>query len=63
VGSELPLVETDRRDPFIDQARVLPRAEMAEIVDPAREGAATFRTMRPARSRLSETPLPDHSDR
>jgi len=38
VGSELPLVETDRRDPLINQARVLPRAEVTEIVDAAWEG-------------------------
>ena len=33
----LPLVETDRRDPFIDKARILPCAQVAEIGDSAWE--------------------------
>lgn len=37
MSSVLPLVQADRRDPLIDQARVLPRAQMTEVIDPTWE--------------------------
>jgi hypothetical protein len=32
VRAIFPLVQADSRDPFVDQARILPRAQVAEVI-------------------------------
>lgn len=38
VGAKLALIQPDGRNPFVHQARVLPRTQVSKIVDAAREG-------------------------
>lgn len=45
----LPLVDPNRRYPFIDEPRVLPGAQMTETVDPAGEDEVTNHTATPFR--------------
>lgn len=37
-----PLVEANHRHPFVDEARILPGAQVTEIIDPAREDEVTY---------------------
>ena len=37
MGAVILWLETDRRHPFIDETAILPSAEMAGVIDPARE--------------------------
>jgi hypothetical protein len=52
VRSVFPLVEADDRDPFVNQARVLSRAEMTEMVDPAGESEIKDRSAATSKPRF-----------
>lgn len=47
VRAILASVEADRRDPFIDEARILPCAQMTEVIDPAWEYEVAYRPAAP----------------